>query len=63
MPLNRRQMLGTTALTGAAVVTASSGLLATSAAQRGPVRGDAGPVPELIGGPNPLFPPLQSASG
>ena len=32
MPLNRRQMLGTTALTGAAVLTASTGLGGTAAA-------------------------------
>jgi hypothetical protein len=62
MPLNRRQMLGTTALTGAAVLTASSGLAGTAAAAAGPggSPATAGYRPSARRG---LFPPLQSAPG
>jgi hypothetical protein len=63
MPLNRRQMLGGTALTGAAVLTASAGLLTPAAA--------AATVPSAVPRTqssssrrvNPLFPPLQSVPG
>ena len=62
MPLKRRQMLGSTALTGAAVLAASAGLGGKAA----------GDTPASAGGPtrprgehrsNPLFPPLRSAPG
>ncbi len=63
MPLNRRQMLGTTALTGAAVLSASAGLGAAADAA-------ALPAPERLPSrsashqrSNALFPPLQSAPG
>ena len=65
MPLNRRQMLGTTALTGAAVLTAASGVTATAAAAAGtasaaPLRSTSSATSRR---PNPLFPPLQAGAG
>ncbi len=67
MPLNRRQMLGTTALTGAAVLTASSGLTGTATAAPAP-GADPARHPESTGprgskGPRGLFPPLRSGPG
>ena len=63
MPLNRRQMLSGTALTGAAVLTASSGLLAPVAAAA--TVPSAGTRTQSVSprGVNPLFPPLQSDPG
>jgi len=65
MPLNRRQMLGTTALTGAAVLTAASGGTATAAAAAGTASAAAGRSPSSATSrrPNPLFPPLQAGAG
>jgi len=65
MPLNRRQMLGTTALTGAAVLTAASGVTATAAAAAGTASAAAGRGPSSATSrhSNPLFPPLQSGTG
>src|SRR6478735_10344954 len=63
MPLNRRQMLSGTALTGAAVLTASSGLLAPVAAAA--TVPSAGTRTQSVSprGVNPLFPPLRSDPG
>jgi uncharacterized protein len=62
MPLNRRQMLGGTVMTGAAALTASSGLLGTGVAAAAPTS-----AAQLQSSSryraNPLFPPLRSKSG
>ncbi len=62
MPLNRRQMLGTTALTGAAMLTASTGFNATAAAET-PSSTTAFGGATGSGRSNALFPPLQSQPG
>jgi len=61
MTLNRRQMLGRTALTGAVAITASSGLLATAASAGTTMAADRESDRSSRG--NPLFPPLQSGTG
>ncbi|MEO5835036.1 MAG: alkaline phosphatase PhoX [Nakamurella sp.] len=65
MPLNRRQMLGTTALTGASMLAASSSLFATGAeaSESDDRNSDDRDSHSSRGRRNPLFPPLQSSPG
>ena len=60
MPLNRRQLLGTTALTGVGVLAAATGAAtAAAAAPAAVLTSDRRPAPHA----RPLFPPLRSSAG